>query len=250
MVRIKRSRMSQMLASVLINAVYAMENYPVMLVNTLLAPFSILIIIVLVTHGSLINVGIEGALIMTTITAGIGLQGDLSHLKNDMKLQDMVVSSPTSSFTYIAGMGVSELIFSAPVIVLLTILAAVYMHPTLMQTGIIIAVMAVTFVFSIVLGFVLSTLTSDVMQSWGFSGIVSVLLSTLPPVYYPLSYIPLPFRYLAYLSPTTYAAEIVQSAIGYVSVTPLNLAADWAVLLAVCAALVVIAYKKARWREP
>ncbi len=86
--------MSQILASVLINAIYAMENYPIMLVNTLLAPFSILIIIVLVSHGGLINVGIEGALIMTTIMAGIGLQGDLSHLKNDMKLQDMVVSSP------------------------------------------------------------------------------------------------------------------------------------------------------------
>jgi ABC-2 type transport system permease protein len=247
---VKRNKTSQVLASVLINAVYAMKNYPIMMVNTLLAPFSLLIVIVLISHGGLIKVGIEGALIMTTITAGIGLQGDLSHLKNDMKLQDMVVSSPTGSLTYVAGMGVSELIFAAPVIVLLAILAAIYIHPTLLQTGIIIAVMAITFVFSIVLGFVLSTLTSDVMQSWGFSGIISVVLSTLPPVYYPLSYIPLPFRYLAYISPTTYAAEIVQSAIGYISISRLNLVVDWAVLIVICAALVVLAYKKARWREP
>ena len=247
---VKRSRMSQILASVLVNAIYAMENYPIMLVNTLLAPFSILIIIVLVSHGGLINVGIEGALIMTTITAGIGLQGDLSHLKNDMKLQDMVVSSPTSSFTYVAGMGVSEVIFAAPVMVLLAVLAAIYIHPTLIQTAILLAVMAMTFVFSIVLGFILSTLTSDVVQSWGFSGIVSVVLSTLPPVYYPLTYIPLPFRYLAYISPTTYAAEIAQSAIGFASISPLNLAVDWIILIAVCVALIILAYKKARWREP
>jgi ABC-2 type transport system permease protein len=242
--------LSQMLASVLVNAVYAMENYPIMLVNTLLAPFSILIIIVLVSHGGLIDVGLEGALIMTTISAGIGLQGDLSHLKNDMKLQDMVVSSPTTSFTYVAGMGLSELIFAAPVIVLLAVLAAVYIQPTVMQTAILAAVMALSFVFSVVLGFVLSTLTSDVVQSWGFSGIVSVVLSTLPPVYYPLSYIPMPFQYLAYISPTTYAAEIVQSAIGYITISQLNLAVDWIVLMGVCAALVIIAYKKARWREP
>lgn len=247
---VKRNWLSQILASVLVNAIFAMENYPVMLVNTLLAPFSILVIIVLVSHGGLLSIGIEGALIMTTITAGIGLQGDLSHLKNDMKLQDMVVSSPTSSFTYITGMGVSELVFAAPVLALLAILAAIYMHPTLIQTAIIVAVMALTFIFSIVLGFVLSTLTSDVLQSWGFSGVVSVVLSTLPPVYYPLSYIPMPFQYLAYISPTTYAAEIVQSAIGYISISPLNLAVDWIVLIAVCAALIVIAYKKARWREP
>ena len=247
---VKRSWLSQVWASVLINAIYAMENYPIMLVNTILAPFSILIIIVLVSHGGLINIGIEGALIMTTITAGIGLQGDLSHLKNDMKLQDMVVSSPTSSFTYVTGMGLSELIFSAPVVVLLAILASVYIQPTLVQTAIIVAVMAVTFVFSIVLGFILSTMTSDVVQSWGFSGIVSVVLTTLPPVYYPLSYIPMPFQYLAYISPTTYAAQIVQSAIGYISVSPLNLAVDWAVLIVICAVLIVLAYKKARWREP
>jgi ABC-2 type transport system permease protein len=247
---VKRNRLSQILASVLVNAIYALQNYPIILVNTLLAPFSILIIIVLVSHGGLIKVGIEGALIMTTITAGIGLQGDLSHLKNDMKLQDMVVSSPTSSFTYVAGMGLSEIIFAAPVIVLLSILAAIYIHPTLIQTAILIAVMAVTFVFSIMLGFILSTLTSDVVQSWGFSGIVSVLLSTIPPVYYPLSYIPKPFQYLAYISPTTYAAEIVQSAIGYISITNFNLAIDWVILIAVSLALVIIGYKKARWREP
>lgn len=247
---VKRKWTSQILASILVNAVFAMENYPIMLVNTILAPFSILIIIILISHGGLISVGIEGALIMTTITAGIALQGDLSHLKNDMKLQDMVVSSPTSSFTYVVGMGISELIFVVPVLTLLTILAAIYIHPTLIQTAIIVAVMAVTFIFSIVLGYTLSTITSDVVQSWGFSGIVSVVLSTLPPVYYPLSYIPKPFQYLAYISPTTYAAEIVQSAIGYTSISPLNIAVDWIVLMAVSATLILLAYKKARWREP
>ena len=171
---VKRNWSSQVLASILVNAVFAMENYPIMLLNTILAPFSILIIIILISHGGLISVGIEGALIMTSITAGIGLQGDLSHLKNDMKLQDMVVSSPTSSFTYVTGMGISELIFVAPVLTLLSILAAIYIHPTLIQTAIIIAVMAVTFIFSIVLGYTLSTMTSDVVQSWGFSGIVIV----------------------------------------------------------------------------
>jgi ABC-2 type transport system permease protein len=247
---VKRSKVSQILASILVNAIYAMENYPIMLANTLLAPFSILVIIILISHGGLIGVGIEGALITTTITAGIGLQGDLSHLKNDMKLQDMVVSSPTSSATYVTGMGFSELIFALPVIVLLSILAAVYIQPTFIQTLTIIAVMALTFVFSIALGFILSTLTTDVMQSWGFSGIISVVLSTLPPVYYPISYIPMPFQYLAYISPTTYAAEIVQNSIGFISLSPLNLAIDWIIVIAIALVMVVIAVKKARWREP
>ncbi len=244
-----RSTLSQLFASVLVNSIYAMINYPVMIINTLLAPLSILIVIVLVSHGGLVGVGIEGALIMTMISSGIGLQGDLSHLKNDFKLQDMVVSSPTSSLTYVAGMAISEIIFALPVLVLLTVLAAIYLHPTALQAGTIMAVMALMFIFSIALGFLLSTFTSDIIQSWGFSGIVSVLLSTIPPVYYPITYIPLPFQYIAYISPTTYGAEIVQNAMGLLPLSQLNIAVDWIVVIAIAAALVFLSYKKARWRE-
>jgi ABC-2 type transport system permease protein len=250
MVNRKRSVWSQILASVLVNAVYAMENYPIMFVNTLLSPLSILIVITFVSHGMLIGFGIEGALIMTAVMSGVSMQGDLSHLKNDMKLQDMVVTSPTGPLTYVAGMGVSEIVFSLPVLVLLVILASIYIQPTLMQALTILLVIIVMFCFSIALGFLLSTLTTDVMQSWGFSGIVSVLLSTIPPVYYPISYIPMPFQYIAYISPTTYAAQIAQAAMGYVSVSKLNLVVDWIVIVAVCIALLVLGYKKARWREP
>ena len=245
-----KSTLSQVLASVLINAIYATKNYPIMLVNSMLAPLSILFVITFVSRGALVGVGIEGALIMTMISSGIGLQGDLSHLKNAFKLQDMVVTSPTRSSTYMAGMGLSEIIYSLPVIVLLTVLAAIYIHPNALQALTIVAVMALMFVFSIVLGFIMSTFTTDVMQSWGFSGIISVLLSTIPPVYYPITYIPMPFQYIAYLSPTTYGAEIVQSATGFLKISQLNLGIDWLVIIAIAVILVVLAMKKSRWREP
>ncbi len=246
----RRSIISQVMASILINAIYAMQNYPIMFINTLLAPISILVVITFVSHGALVGMGIEGALIMTAVMSGVSMQGDISHLKNDLKLQDMVVTSPTGPMTYVAGMGISEIVFSIPVLILLIILASIYLHPTILQSLTIIAIMGVMFVFSISLGFFLSTLTTDIIQSWGFSGIVTVLLSTIPPVYYPLSYIPLPFRYIAYISPTTYAAQIAQAAMGYVNINLTSLGIDWAVIIAVCIALFLIGYKKARWREP
>lgn len=245
-----RSKLSQIFASVLVNAVYAMQNYPVTFISTLLSPLSILIVITFVSHGTLIGVGVVGALIMAMVSSGTGLQGDLSHLKNDFKLQDMVVSSPTKEATYIFGMAISEIIYSLPAIIVLTILAAIYVHPGVLQALVIVLIMGAMFAFSTVLGFLLSTFTSDVIQSWAFSGIVSLILTTIPPVYYPISYIPVPYQYLAYLSPTTYGAEIAQSAMGYISISQLNLAVDWAVLVAVIAVLFLIAYKKARWRDP
>lgn len=245
----ERSKLSQLYASVLINAIYSMENYPVTLINTFMAPLSILIIITLISHGVLLSVGVAGALIMTMVTSGIGLQADLSHLKNDFKVQDMVVSSPTSAFMYMCGMALSEVIFSLPAIAILTILAVLFINTTAIGAITIFAVMALMFSFSIALGFFLSTYSTDVVQNYAFMGILSIFLTTIPPVYYPITYIPLPYRYIAYLSPTTYAAEIVQNAIGYLHLSTLTLMADWAVIIALALVLFALSIKKSSWRE-
>ena len=88
----RRSRLSQVLAGILVNSAYEMENYPVVLLNTVVSPLSFLLVIVFVSRGSLFGVGIEGGFIMTIFSAGMGLSTDLSHLKNDFKLQDMIVT--------------------------------------------------------------------------------------------------------------------------------------------------------------
>src|SRR5271170_6658799 len=111
---VAKNRFSQIMASVLVNSIYAMINYPVVLISTLLAPFSLFIVIVFVSHGQLLSVAIGGALIMTMISSGTSMQQDLSHLKNDFKLQDMVISSPTSARMYLIGMAISEIVYYIP----------------------------------------------------------------------------------------------------------------------------------------
>ncbi len=245
----KRSHGSQLYASILVNAIYAMVNYPIVLISTLLAPFSLLIVITFVSHGTLLPVAISGALIMTMISAGTSMQQDLSHLKNDFKLQDMIVSSPTTSLIYLAGMALSEIVYSLPALIVLVVIAAIYIHTSAIGYLAMAGVAGVMFLFAVSLGFVLSTLTSDVVQSWAFAGIVSTILSALPPVYYPITYIPLPWQYLAYLSPATYAAEIMQNIVGLTSFSSMNILIDWIVIIAVAAFFAYLAVKKAKWRE-
>ena len=93
--KLKRSRLSQILAGVLVNAIYEMKNYPVVLISTVISPLSLLLIVTFV-NPALFGTAIEGGLIMVFFSSGIALQSDLAHLKNDFKLQDMIVSSPTS----------------------------------------------------------------------------------------------------------------------------------------------------------
>lgn len=186
---------------------------------------------------------------MIFFSSGIALQSDLSHLKNDFKLQDMIVSSPTSAKIYMSGMAIAEIVYSIPGIAILIALAAIYIHPTLIQIGILTSVLLLMFAVSVAIGFMLSTLSSDVVQSYAFSRLLSLLFATLPPVYYPITYVPAPFNYLAYLSPTTYAAEIMHSATGYLTLSTSQLILDWAVLLGVCIIILLIAIKKNRWKE-
>jgi ABC-2 type transport system permease protein len=239
----------QLLASIMVNAIYLMKNYPVVLMNTILAPLSFLTLIWFVSKGTLLIPAIIGGLIMTMFSSGTSLQGDLSHLKNDFKLQDMVVSSPTSASTYVLGIAISELIYYLPPILILSTLFYFFVHVTVLQLFGIIVILIFVFLTSVSLGFALATFSSDIVQSSGYTRVLTTLFSTLAPVYYPITYIPLPYRYLAYLSPTTYAAQIAQNLSGTLASSTDELIIDWAVLISLTAVFLWIGIFKSRWRE-
>ncbi len=49
----RRGWTRQILAAVLVNSVYEMKNYPIVLVNTVLSPLSFLLVIAFVSRGQL-----------------------------------------------------------------------------------------------------------------------------------------------------------------------------------------------------
>ena len=245
----RRSKVSQILAAVLVNSVYEMRNFPIVLINTVLSPLSFLVVIVFVSHGSLIGEAVTGGLIMSMFSAGVALQGDLTHLNNDFKLQDMIVSSPTTWETYMFGMALSEIVYSLPALVVLLILAHYYVPLDIFGALTLAGVLLLMFLTSVAIGFTLSTFSTDIVQSYAFSRLISTLFSTIPPVYYPITYIPLPYRYFAYLSPTTYAAELAHNAAGYLALPVSATFVDWAILVTLTAGLFVLAKTKSRWRE-
>ena len=226
-----------------------MRNYPIVLINTVLSPLSFLLLIVFVSRGSLIGEAVEGAFIMSMFSSGMSLQADLSHLKNDFKLQDMVVSSPTTWLTYMVGVAISEIVYSIPALIVLVLLASYFMVLSVVGVLQFIEVLLLMFLASMAIGYTLSTFSSDIVQSFAFSRLISTLFSTIPPVYYPITYIPLPYRYLAYFSPTTYAAELAQNAAGYLPLPLAMMVLDSSILVAVTITLFMIAKSKARWRE-
>jgi ABC-2 type transport system permease protein len=245
----KRSLSSQLVAAILVNSIYEMKNYPINLVNTVLSPLSFLVVIDFVSRGALIGQAIEGGLIMSMFQSGMSLQGDISHLKNDFKLQDMLVSSPASPSVYVVGMAASEIIYNLPALAILVVLGAIYIHPGALQALEIAAALLLMFLTSITIGFMFATLSSDIVQSFAWSRLLTTVFTAITPVYYPITYIPYPFRYLAYLSPTTYVAELMQNAAGYLQLDGNLVITDWVVIVGLAAVLLVVVSRNARWKE-
>ncbi|MCI4357126.1 MAG: ABC transporter permease [Thermoplasmata archaeon] len=246
----ERHRLRSLLRLAYMNGVVPMRTQPLYLLSVLASPLSFLFFVTIASGGVLLLYGIAGGMVLTVLSIGTSLQTDMSHYRSDLKFQDVIVASPVEAPIYVAGFALSELIYSIPGLAVFIVLWAINAPVTLMAGLTIVGVLFIVWGFSSALGFTLATYFADVRETFVFSSLVSLGLSVLPPVYYPITSIPATFRWLAYLSPTTYAAFLLQGAFGLKSVPLSDGLVDWGVLIAASVALLVIAGLKARWRDP
>lgn len=245
-----RHRWRTLLNLAYLNGIIPIRTQPLYLINVLASPFSFLFFIAIASNGKLLVYGVAGGMLLTVLSIGTSLQTDMSHYKTDLKLQDLLVASPVEAPVYVAGLALSELMYSIPAMVLFVVLLAVYTTVTVIGAVTIVLVLLLVWAFASALGFTLATYFQDVRETFAISPLISIGLSVLPPVYYPISDLPTWIRPFAYLSPTTYAADLLHGAVGLSSVDWVSGAKDWGVLIAFTVGLLVLASLKARWREP
>ncbi|HTT35665.1 MAG TPA: ABC transporter permease [Thermoplasmata archaeon] len=246
-----RHRLRSLLTLTYMNGLVPIRRQPLYLVNLLASPLSFLFFISIASNGSLLLYGIAGGMLLTVLSIGTSLQADLSHYRHDMKLQDVVVASPVEAWVYVGGMALSELVYSIPGMAVFAVLWATYASVTVLGSLTLLAVLLLVWAFASALGFTLATYFSDVRETFAFAPLISLVLTVLPPVYYPISRIPEWLRPFAYLSPTTYAADLLHGVIGLGGPSSIGAAlVDWGVLVGFTAGLLLLASVKARWREP
>ena len=246
----ERNRLRSLFSLVQINGVIPIRTQPLYLLNLVASPLSFLFFIWIVSRGADLAYGVMGGMVLTMLSVGTGLQSDLTHYRHDMKFQDVVVASPVEAPVYVAGMALSELVYSLPALAVFVALFVYYGYATVASTLVLAGVLLLVWSFATAFAFTLATYFQDVRETWMFSPIFSLVLTVLPPVYYPISYLPAWAQAAARLSPTTYAAELVQGAVGLQPLTWSTAVIDWIVLAAFTAALFLIAALKARWKDP
>jgi ABC-2 type transport system permease protein len=245
-----RNRLRTLFTLAYINGIIPIQTQPLYLVNVIASPFSFLFFISIASSGKLIVYGVAGGMLLTVMSIGTSLQTDMSHYRTDLKLQDLLVASPVEAPVYVAGLALSELMYSLPAMGLFVVLLALYTSVSLGGALTIGLVLLLVWAFASALGFTLATYFQDVRETFAISPLISIGLTVLPPVYYPITYLPGWIQPFAYLSPTTYAADLLHSAVGLGNLSLTAAATDWGVLIAFTIGLLLLASIKARWREP
>ncbi|MGI0129959.1 MAG: ABC transporter permease, partial [Thermoplasmata archaeon] len=233
-----------------INGLIPIRTQPLYLINLVASPLSFLFFIWIVSKGADLAYGVVGGMVLTMLSVGTGLQSDLTHYRHDMKFQDVVVASPVEAPVYVAGMALSELVYSLPALAVFVILFVYYGYASVASVLVLAGALLLIWSFATAFAFTLATYFQDVRETWMFSPIFSLVLTVLPPVYYPISYLPRWAQFAAQFSPTTYAAELVQGSVGLQKLSFSGATIDWVALVAFTVALFLVAAFKARWKDP
>jgi len=246
----QRNRLRSLFALVLLNGVIPIRTQPLYVVNLLASPLSFLFCITIVSRGAYLPFGVTGGMVLTMLSVGTSLQSDLTHYRHDLKFQDVVVASPVEAPIYVAGMALSELVYSLPALGVFVLIFVLEGFASPVSVTVLAGTLVLVWGFASALAFTLATYFQDVRETFLFSPLISLILTVLPPVYYPLSALPGWAQFVAHFSPTTYAAGLVQGAVGLAPLSFTGAVIDWGALSAFTAALFLIAAVKARWKDP
>ena len=227
---------------------------PAVAITPVLLPFIFLYFLSLISPPSLLPLEIVGAMLFTMQNIGSWTLGDSAFWRIECSLQDMFVASPLSRIRYLFGIAFSNLIAMVPALAILTVLLVWvggergYPFTPLGAVALGAGLLTLWVLFSSI-GIAISSRIHTQREIWPVGNLTFTILGMLSPLYYPLRALPPLWQDAARFLPTTYAALLVQGALGITPATPLQLAV-YAGLLAACALVgLTLTLRLYRWGE-
>jgi ABC-2 type transport system permease protein len=170
----------------------------------------ILLIFVAILDSKLIGVALFGAILFSLFTLGQRVQNEAAYIRIDHKLNQLYLASPLSAEAYFFGMSVGVLVAYLPPIAILVGVTAYVTGFSAVTAFVLFAVGAAVWVFSCSLGYIVSTFFRDMRAIWSYASIFYNVFGVLPPVFYPIGFLPSSLRPLALVVPPSAAAALAQ----------------------------------------
>jgi ABC-2 type transport system permease protein len=227
---------------------------PAVAITPVLLPFIFLYFLSLISPPSLLPLEVVGAMLFTMQNIGSWVLGDSAFWRIECSLQDMFVASPLSRIRYLFGIAISNLIAMLPALAILMGLllwagAREGTPLTPFALLVLLACLGVLWVLFSAVGIGISSRIRTQREIWPIGNLTFTILGMLSPLYYPLSALPPLWQDAARFLPTTYAALLIQGALGITPASPTEMV-FYAFLLVICASVgLVIMLRLYRWGE-
>lgn len=215
------------------------------LIASLSLPLTLLFMVTIFTHGSLIAFAVAGGPLAIVASNSISGAADAAFFRIQIRIQDLFVATSISSQDYMFALSLSYLVFSIPGIVLYAILGAYFKVYSLSSALPIVAILVLLTLTISNLSFIIAGLLKHIRNVWGITAVLSIIMTVLPPTFYPYTYLPNGLIYILSLSPVTPSAVLLQ---GVVGLEPIQFSMI-GILLAETVILTLLGRKFIRWRE-
>jgi ABC-2 type transport system permease protein len=230
------------------------DRNPAAAIAPVLLPFIFLYFLSLISPPALFPLEVVGAMLFTTQNIGSWVLGDSSTWRLQMSLQDLFIASPMGKVRYLIGIAASNLIPAAPALAaeagLLAYVQSRAGHPVEWWAwGVLLGAIVVLWILFSAIGIAMSSRLKSQREIWPVGNLTFTTLGMLSPLYYPLSYLPPLWQEIARFFPATYAALLVQGALGLTPQSPWELVLDGLLLLLCATVGTVIALRLYRWGE-
>lgn len=218
---------------------------PSYVIASLSSPLTLLFLIYIISHGELIRYAVVGGFLGLVASVSFASVADAAFLRIQLRIQDLFVATSISPTDYILGLTLSYIIFSMPGIILYAIIGAIIHIFTLDSIIAMILLLVVLTISTAGLSMTIGGAVKHIRNVWGISAIMSVVLTVLPPTFYPYTYLPKYIIYILSISPTTSAAVLAQGFFGLEPIMYVMIP----IMIVECIVFFTLARFFTRWRE-
>ncbi len=218
---------------------------PSYIVASLSLPLTMLFLVYMLSKGALLPYAIIGGFISMISSNALSSAGDAAFFRLELKIQDLFVATTISSTDYMMGIMLSYLVFSLPGLFIYALIGYIYKIFNPISSAVMLFSIACMIVATTSISFIIAGFLSHIRNVWGIISIISIVLTIVPPIFYPYSYLPKYAIYLLSISPATPASILMQGVIG---LQPLQLPMA-AVLLFETIFYFLLAKRFMHWRE-
>lgn len=215
------------------------------IISSIMYPLAFLFLIFIFTQGKFIDVAVVGGFIAIVASNAIYSSSDAAFQRIQLRFQDLLVATNISFYDYMFAMTLSYLANSLPGIAVYAIIGLLLHLFTIARAAEFTAVLLFVMLSTSSIAFIIAGFIKHIRNVWGIASIVSLLLTVIPPTFYPYALIPKAALYALMVSPVTSAAMLSQGIFG-ISKFPL-----YAIPVLVIETIVyfTLAVKINRWRE-